>query len=542
MAITEKKFILAIDHGTQGPKSAIVSTHGDVLEWAYQETPIHAFKGGGVEQSTDDWWNAIKKTVKKVIDSGCVPVEDIVGVCNSSQWSGTVPVDKDGKNLYNAIIWMDTRGSTYIEQFYKSILQVSGYSLFKILTWIKRSGGGPSPSGKDPIAHILWLKNEHPDIYNKTYKFLEPQDYINLKLTGKFAASYASIHVHWCTDIRDPNNIHYSNKLIKKLRIDPTKLPELKHCIDVLGPLKKEVADEFGLKKDTKVIMGAPDVLSATIGSGAVRDFQSHIYIGTSDWLTCHVPKKKTDIAHNMASIPSAIPGRFIIGNEQEIAGGALSFIRDNILYHKDELLKEAAMPDVYKIFDKIVAQIPPGANNLIFTPWLIGERTPIENHTIRGGLYNLSLEMSREHILRAIFEGVAYNVRWLFMYIEKFVEKWVRKEKPELKKTDPIIPELNIIGGGGNSKVWCQIFADVLNRKINQIKDPIQANARGAAYIAAVGLGYLQWDHIPKHIQISNTFVPNPENRSIYDNLFKEYLNIYKTMNKLYKRLNSLH
>jgi xylulokinase len=539
MAITEKKYILAIDHGTQGPKCAIVSTHGDVIEWAYQETPILASKGGGVEQNPDDWWNAIIKTAKQVIDKGSVPIEDIVGVCNSSQWSGTVPVDKDGNHLYNAIIWMDTRGADYIKQFYKSIIQVSGYSLSKILTWIKSTGGAPSPSGKDPVAHIFWLKNERTDIYNKAFKFLEPQDYINSKLTGKFAASYSSIHLHWCTDIRDPNNIHYSKKLIKKLKFDSTKLPELKSSIDILGPLKKEVADELGLNKDTKVVMGAPDVLSATVGSGAVRDFESHIYIGTSNWLTCHVPKKKTDIAHNMASVPSAIPGRYIIGNEQEIAGGALSFIRDKILYHKDELLREEAMPDVYKIFDKIVAKIPPGANNLIFTPWLIGERTPVENHTIRGGLYNLSLEMSREHIIRAIFEGVAYNIRWLFMYVEKFVEKWVRKERTDMKKTDPIIPELNIIGGGGNSNIWCQILADVLNRKIKQVKDPIQANARGAAYMAAVGLGYIEWDHISKHIKISNVFTPNPENRRIYDTLFKEYLNIYKTMKKMYKRLN---
>ena len=107
------------------------------------------------------------------------------------------------------------------------------------------------------------------------------------------------------------------------------------------------------------------------------------------------------------------------------------------------------------------------------------------------------------------------------------------------MKKGDFIMPELNIIGGGGSSNVWCQIFADVLNRKINQVKDPIQANARGAAYIASVGLGYIEWDHIAKHIEFSNVFKPNPENKKIYENLFKEYLNIYKIMRKTYKRLN---
>jgi xylulokinase len=542
MVIHEKKYILSIDHGTGGPKCAIVSTHGEVLEWAFQEVPLLVEKGGGVEQDPNDWWNAIKKTAKEVIDSGCVPVEDIIGVCNTSQWSGTVPVDKNGNNIYNAIIWMDSRGAKYIKKFFKGFPQVSGYSLFKVLSWIKITGGAPAGSGKDPIGHIFWLKYEQPDIYEKTYKFLEPQDFINLKLTGKFAASTVSGLLVWCTDIRDINNIHYSKKLMKKLKIGPEKLGDLKKPTDVLGTIKKEVADELGLQKDTKVVMGAPDVPSAAIGSGAVRNYEGHIYIGTSDWVLCHVPAKKTDLIHMMASIPSAVEGKYLLVNEQEIAGGALSFLRDKILYHKDELLKEEAVPDVYKIFDHIVENTPAGSNNLIFTPWLIGERTPVENHTIRGGLYNLSLEMSREHIIRAVFEGVAYNVRWLFMYVEKFIEKWVKKERPGFKKGDFIMPELNIIGGGGNSNVWCQIFADVLNRKIKQVKDPIQANARGAAYIAAVGLGHIEWDHISKHIEISKEFKPNPENREIYDKLFKEYLNIYKIMKKPYNRLNTGH
>ena len=534
-----KKYILAIDHGTGGPKVAIVSIRGEVIDWAFQEVSLHVEKGGCVEQSPDDWWNAIVKTSKQVIENGKVSKDDIIGVCNSSQWSGTVALNKDGDLLHDCMIWMDTRGAVQIEKFYKSLLQVSGYSLSKILKWIKRTGGGPSQSGKDPIAHILWLKENMPDIYASTYKFLEPQDYVNFKLTGKIAASYASIHMHWITDIRNINDIKYSKKLMKSLKVDPQKFPELKNSTDVLGTITSEFSNAVGLNRDAKVVMGAPDLHTATIGSGAVKDYETHIYIGTSDWVLCHVPFKKTDITHNMASIPSAITGRYMIANEQEIAGGALQFLRDNILYHKDELLREEAVPDVYKIFDRLAEQAPPGSNGLIFTPWLIGERTPVENHTIRGGLYNLSLEMNRTHLVRAIFEGIAYNVRWLFMYVENFIKKWRITEDPSIKKTSIVIPELSIIGGGGQSNVWCQIFADVLNRPIKQVKNPIQTNARGTAFIAAVGLGYLSWDQIPQLMEYSHVFTPNPENRAIYDRLFKEYLNIYESMKKIYKRLN---
>ena len=540
MSDSEKKYILAIDHGTGGPKTAIVSTHGEVVDWAFQEVPLHVEKGGGVEQDPNDWWNAILKTAKQVIDNGKVSANDIVGVCNSSQWSGTVALDKNGDHLMNSIIWMDTRGAPYMKKFHKSLIQVSGYSVRKMLKLVKVTGGGASLSGKDPLAHILWIKDCRPEIYDKTFMFLEPHDYVNLKFTGKFAASYASIHMHFITDIRDINDIKYYNKLMKMLKVDPNKFPtDLRWSTDVLGPIKDEIADELGLEKGVKMIMGAPDLHAATIGSGAVRNYEGHIYIGTSDWLLCHVPYKKTDIFHSIASFPSAIKGRYFVANEQEIAGGALSFLRDKILYHKDELLREEQVPDVYKIFDRIVENVPAGSNNLIFTPWLIGERAPVDDHAVRGGFYNLSLEMSREHLIRAIFEGVAYNVKWLLQYVEKFIQKWKMKENPGMTKKDVVMPELNIIGGGATSNIWCQIFADVLNRTIKQVKDPIQANARGAAFIASVGLGYLTWDQIPGLIKYSNVFKPNPENRAIYDKLFGEFTNIYKIMKKTYKRLN---
>ena len=538
MTESKQKYILAIDHGTSGAKTAIVSTQGNVIDWEFEEVPLHLIGRQGAEQDPDDWWNAIVTTSKKLIDKGHVPVEEIVGICNSSQWAGTVAVDKNGHHLMNSIIWMDTRGAPYIKELNKGLIKVSGFSLFKALKWIEITGGAPSIVGNDPIGHILLIKDKYPDIYEKAYMILEPQDYVNLRLTGQFAASEVPIHMHFITDIRDINNIHYSKKLLKKLKIEPEKFPQLKKSIDILGSIKPEVADLLGLSKETKVVMGAPDIPTAIIGSGAIADYQGHIYLGTSDWLICHVPYKKTDLFHIMTSVPSAIPGRYFFLNEQQVAGAALQFLRDKILYHKDELLKEEEVPDVYKIFDKIAEKVPAGSNNLIFTPWLYGERSPIEDLTIRGGLYNHSLEMTREHIIRAILEGIAYNIRWLFMYVEKNIQKWVMKERANMTKKDFVMPELNIIGGGAQSNVWCQIFADVLNRKIKQVKNPIQANARGAAFIASVGLGFIDWNDIPKYTEYSNIFTPNPKNREIYDKLFKEYINIYKTTHKLYKRL----
>lgn len=525
MASGRAKYILAVDLGTSGPKSALLDTRGEVVDYAFEENRVTLLPEGGAEQSPDEWWETVKRTFRRLLDKGTVPPEDIVAVSCTSQWSGTVPVDPDGSPLSNAIIWLDSRGSRYVGRIAGGPIAVQGYDVFKLMKWLRLTGGIPSHSGKDPIAHILFLKNERSEIYGRTHKFLEPKDYINLRLTGKFAASYDSIALHWLTDNRDLSKVDYDARLLKMAGVEREKFPDLRRAVDILGPLAKEVAQELGLREDVQVVMGTPDVQAAALGSGAVRDFEGHLYIGTSSWLTCHVPYKKTDIFHNMATLPSAIPGRYFIANEQETAGACLNFLRDNILYHEDPLLTNGEVPDVYGIFDRIAEQVPAGSGKVIFTPWLYGERTPIEDHAVRSGIFNQSLHTTREHLIRAVLEGVAYNARWLLGYVEKFIHR----------RLDPI----HMIGGGANSAIWCQIHADVFNRTIKQVKDPILANLRGAAFLASAALGYLRFEDIPNRIRIAGTYHPDPKNRRIYDELFSEFLNIYKRNRRIYARLN---
>jgi xylulokinase len=523
----KQKYILAIDLGTSGPKSVIVSTDGEVIDSEFQDVHLYMLPGGGAEQDPDEWWSAIMSTAKKVLAKKKVPAEDIVAVSCTTQWSGTVAVDENGNHLMNAIIWLDTRGHQYMRKLVKGIINVEGFGLLKALRWWWLTGGIPSPSGKDPFCHIIFIRNEFPEVYRKTYKFLEPKDYINLRFTGKFLASYDSIALHWVTNNRDINNVFYGKKLIKWSTIDPAKLPDLKRAVDICGPVRNEIADELGIPRGLPLVMGCPDLQSAAIGSGAVKDFEGHIYIGTSSWIVCHVPFKKSEIFHNFASLPSALPGRYLVANEQETAGKCLMFLRDNILYSKDELSQGPAPQDVYRKFDSIVANTPAGSNRVIFTPWLYGERTPAENESVRGAFLNLSLDTNRASMIRAVYEGVAYNNRWLMGFVEKFNGRKFQY--------------LNFIGGGANSDVWSQILADVLDRKIRQVKDPITANARGAAFLASIALGYLTIEQVSERIAIKKEYEPNPENRKIYDELYGEFVNFYHTNKKMYRRLNRM-
>ncbi len=524
---TSDPLVLAIDLGTTACKIGLVTPNGKVVAYTEESdaTPTRFLPGGGAEQDTRDWWKVVTETTRKLLAEANVPRERIAAVSASAHWSGTVAVDRDGNPLGNAIIWMDTRGAPYVKEITGGLLKIEGYGVDKILTWVKLTGGIPTHSGKDPIAHILFLKNERPEVYREAYKFLESKDYLNYLLTGKMASDFATITLYWLTDNRNINDVRYSPKLIKMAGIEREKLPDLYPPTHILGELRPEAAEAMDLPTGIPVAMGAPDVQAPVLGSGAVRDFEPHIYLGTSSWLSCHVPYKKTDLFHNMASLPASVPGRYFVANEQETSGVSLTFLRDKFFFAEDELGTGAAPEDVYRRFDILAAQAPPGSHGVIFTPWLYGERTPVDDPTLRGGLYNLSLGITRADIVRAAFEGVALNTRWLLKYVEKFIRK----------RFGPI----NFIGGGGVSDVWGQIFADVLDRPIRKVKDPQAAGLRGVAIVAGLALKMTSLEDYSRYVEVEKTFSPNPDNRKLYDELFDAFVDIYKRNHSLYRKLN---
>lgn len=521
----EEPFILAIDLGTSGPKVALYTAKGELAGSEFEETSLLLLPGGGAEQSPDEWWEAIQKAVGRLLAQGVVSPQAVMAIAITGQWSGTVAVDEAGQALGNAIIWMDTRGAPYVTQMVGGLFKVQGYAPGKLARWIRLTGGVPAKAGKDPIAHILYLKHDQPEIYRRTYKFLEPVDYIGMRLSGRFAASFDSITLHWLTDNRAIQAVRYDDGLLALASIERAKLPDLEPANHILGNLRPEIARAWGLREDVQVVMGSPDVHSATIGSGAVRDYEPHLYIGTSAWLTCHVPFKKTDLLHNLAALPSAIPGRYLLTDEQECAGVCLQFLRDNLFFHQDELPTGEKPANAYKLFDQMVARTPAGSGKVIFMPWLYGERAPVDDPFVRGGFFNQSLVTTREHLVRAVFEGVAFNLRWLLQCVERFVGRQV--------------DAIHMAGGGARSEVWCQIQADVLNRPILQMKDPIEVNLRGAALLASAALGYLRYEEIGEHVPVAATYMPNPAHRRIYDELFREFVLIYQNNRKVYARLN---
>jgi xylulokinase len=518
--------VLAIDLGTSGAKVGLVSGRAEILGWEFEPTPLLLTRGGAAEQRPDDWWAAIRAATHRLLDKRLVPVEEITAVSCTAQWAGTVPVDAGGEPLANAIIWLDTRGARYVERILRGPVSIQGYDPLKLFTWVRLTAGVPAQNGKDPIGHILFLKHERPEIYRQAALFLEPKDYINLRLTGKAVASYDSIAMHWLTDNRRIDRVAYDPRLFRLAGLQREQFPELRRAVDVLGPLSPEAAADLGVSTGVQVVVGSPDLHTTAIGSGAVRDFEAHLYVGTSSWICCHVPFKKTLMFGSVASVPSAIPDRYLVIDEQEWAAGCLNYVLDEIFYHPDELATGPRPGDPHEVLNRVAVDAPPGSERVIFTPWLYGERTPVDDAWVRGGFFNLSPNKTRAHLARAVFEGVAYNTRWMLEAVERFARRR--------------LDGLHMVGGGAVSDLWCQIFADVLDRTVHQIREPRQAPLRGAACLALVALGTMTFDDVAACVQIQRTFQPNPQNRQIYDDLFREFVNLYKALHPIYTRLNA--
>jgi xylulokinase len=317
----------------------------------------------------------------------------------------------------------------------------------------------------------------------------------------------------WLTDNRPDSEPAYVPELVRRSGRDPGRLPDLRPTGSVLGAVTPEVGEELGIPS-VPVVCGVPDLHTAFLGSGAVAPWDGHITISTTSWIACEVPFKRTDVIHQMATVPGLRPGAYLVANNHETAGLCLKWFMDSVMGS-----------DSYEEVVSDAARAPVGSGGVIFTPWLKGERSPVEDRTLRGAFLNVSLTTGREHLSRAVLEGVAFNARWLMDAVEGFVRR--------------PFAGLRILGGGAQSDLWCQVHADILGRRLERVAEPAYANLRGAALFAAISFGRMALDDVRELVRVTDTFEPQPEARAIYEPMYAEFKQFYSRLHASYARLN---
>lgn len=501
-----KNIVIAHDVGTSGVKSVLVDSYGAIIENATHTYPFYTPQPGWAEQDPLDYWKAIVANTKLLLHK--IDKSKILGIVFTTQSMGIIPVTKEGEVLRRNISWVDGRAE---EQAHWMMNLFGGRAAFKSFLGIEITG-------KDVIPKLRWLKQNEPEIYNRTYKILDVNGYLRFKATGKMAAEWSGAS-SWGFNTKKKD---WEHLFFRAVSFDRQKLPELIRSIDVAGTLTPEAAKEFNLDENTLVFGGCDDSQSAAVGAGCVREGSVFAYIGTAAQIGA-ISAKHLKFKNGAACIQSADPEMNLIIGVTETAGNNVDWLI-NKFYKKE--LEEVGREGIYNILTDEARNIPAGSDHLIFTPWFLGERCPVSTTTTRGTIFNLSMEHNRGHFIRALFEGIGYNLRWI---IENYEQDFNFN-----------IPEFRFIGGGSQNDLWMQTVADITGRKVVTTNHPTVAGAIGAAMCAFIGAGiFKDFTEVEKIVRAKHTFNPNKDNSKIYNKLFKTYKDVYISLKGTYKKAN---
>ncbi len=493
----ENSYIAAYDFGTSSVKAVLMDTEGSLYASATAAYPIYEPKISFVEQDPEEYWQAIIASTKDVLEKSQIKKEDVKAVVFSTQAMGIIPVGEDGRTLHRNISWIDGRGG-------KEAVEVNELV------------GAEIVGAKDVIPKLLWIKKNEPEIYNKTKYFLNVNGYLLYRTTGRFVSELSGAASYGI----DIQKNQWLFELYDAIGIDTGKLPPIINSTDKVGNLTKEAAQWMGLTTDTEVYGGCDDVQAAVLGSGCSSNGEAHIYLGSSAWY-CPVTDKYFDAKNGGVTTKSADPKLNVMPGVTQSACMTADWAMSTL--YKD---KRDEVEDIYRFVENEVKDIPAGSENLLSTPWIYGEYCPIKSETVRGSFFNLSNIHNRAHIMRAVYEGICYNLR---LTMENYVTDFGIQ-----------VEDITVIGGGTRSETWMQMFSDVLGMNVKTIKDDRYAGALGGGICAAIGMGrYPDFESTKKMITQDRIYRPQKSNTLIYDRLFAEYKNYYVATKEIFERLN---
>ncbi|HHY23070.1 MAG TPA: xylulokinase [Clostridiaceae bacterium] len=502
-------FLLGIDIGTSGTKTVLFDKKGQTIASSLKEYPMYQPNIGWAEQDPEDWWKATHTSIKEVISKSNVNPADIKGIGLSGQMHGAVLLDADFRVLRKAIIWCDQRSAAECEQ----ITELIGKERLIEIT------ANPALTGFT-AAKIMWVKNNEPHIFEKVRKILLPKDYIRFKLTGEFATEVTDASGMQLMDV--PRRC-WSDEVLSKLEIDKSMLGKMYESQEVTGTLTKESAKLTGLKEGTPVVGGAGDQAAGAVGNGIVKPGIISSTIGTSGVVFAYSDKVSIDPKGRVHTFCHAIPNTWHIMGVTQGAGLSLKWFRDNFCI-EEKRTAELMDVDPYVLMDKEAERISAGCSGLIYLPYLMGERTPHLDPDAKGVFFGLSASHEKPHLIRAIMEGVVYSLKDCLEIIKEMGVGAV---------------EIRASGGGGKSKLWRQMQADVFDADITTLSSG-EGPALGVALLAGVGTGIYSnvQEACDEAIRVVSRQKADPRLHKAYSEYYTIYRQLYGSLKQDFKEL----
>jgi sugar (pentulose or hexulose) kinase len=492
--------ILAFDVGTSGVK-AVVTRGRRIVSSAVRGYPLRTGEGGWVEQDLGEIRRAMGAASKAALRAADLPPPagvDVIGI--TAQMFNLVASDDAGEPALPMLSWLDTRAATRARRLTDEVPESEQFELF-----------GSVVTAKDVLPKILWLRDERPEVYRRTRWLLDCKEALVLQLTGRAVTDRTGSSVFRLTE---PVTSDWSPDALRRVGVERHLLPEVCPASSLAGPVLPGPARQLGVRAGTPVIVGAGDVPASQLGAGAVDPGVAHLSLGTAVYLGATVGRPLADPGRKLGVLGHALDDRWILWLEIATGGGALAWLLR-------AMSPEGRRRFDYTEIDRMAEACADEQDGLLFAPWLSGERVPVFDDELRGAFVGLRLGHGRAHLIRAVMEGIACQIRWAFDYGEAYGEP---------------IREVRAVGGGAIGQTWLQIIADVLGREIDSVAAPQDAGARGVAALALAALGAeTDLQFVRDDAVIERTLRPRAGRREASERLYERYRRLHDALRPIF-------
>ncbi len=504
-----KNYVLAHDLGTTGNKASLYDREGRLVGSAFYGYDTEYAHTSWAEQNPEDWWEAVCASTRQLLQQTGIRNDEIACITFSGQMMGCVPLDRNARPLRKAIIWADQRSVPQERWLSERIAPADVYRIT-----------GHRLSASYSLCKMLWLRDNQPDIYRATHKFVHAKDSIVARLTGAFVTDPSDGS---SMNLYDLEKGAWSGPIIEAAELNPDQLPELRRSIDVVGEVRPAVADEVGVAAGTPVVIGGGDGSCAAAGAGVIREGSAYNYVGSSSWIALATDRPIYDLDYRTFTFGHIVPGMFMPTGTMQAAGASYQWTRDQLCPVEAQAAKTLHISP-YELMNLEAERSPVGANGLIFLPYLMGERSPRWNTRARGAFIGLTIRHTRADMIRAVLEGVTMNLR---VILDAFRAQGTH------------IDAMRLIGGGARGRFWNQIMANVYGIPVHRLAILEEATSMGAAVAGGVGVGlYPDFSMIEQMNEVAEVIQPDPVARAAYEQIYPVFEAAYQALVPIYDRI----
>ncbi|MCP3028010.1 gluconokinase [Halobacillus sp. A5] len=502
--MTSQSYYLGVDIGTTSTKSVLFNKQGEVINQHTINYPLHTPNQLVAEQSPSEILEAVLGTIRETVRKANLQTDELSFVSFSSAMHSLIAVDENDELLTNSITWADTRSAEYARKIKE---ELNGHEIY-LRT-------GTPIHAMSPLAKLVWLKEEKPEIFVKAKKFISIKEYVFHKLFGEYVVDHSIASATGLFNLKDLN---WDEEALQIAGISSDQLSNIVPTTHIVKGIKEEYQAYLGVTEQTPFIVGASDGVLSNLGVNAIEPGVIAVTIGTSGAIRSVTNEPKTDPKGRIFCY-ALTEDHWVIGGPVNNGGMVLRWLRDEFAAAEVETAKRLGI-DPYDVLTKIATNVPAGSDGLVFHPFLTGERAPLWNSSARGSFFGLSIHHEKQHMVRAVLEGIIYNLYTVLLALEELTGEPQR---------------IQATGGFARSEVWRQMMTDIFDKPV-VVPESYESSCLGAIVLGMYATGEIEdFSIVSEMIGHTHTHEPVPETAGVYRELLPIYIRLSRLLEEEY-------